>query len=242
MLIDPILRAQKRDRNTLIKEIFNPTINLIENFIKEFDIPDIFAKIRMVREFDKIEAYYAEILKDFLIDRISNTINLTLNTYADLLNDPLEDPLLNQLYWSLLHDITDLPFHHLTLEQRIDRSIRHTFRNIEMTTHNVLITPDSTPDQLIRGIRACFLSFGQVSGGSALVWVNRILIGEQNRAYQTAAKAFLKEAGLTHGKWVNHPDKPLSQVCHDLEGTYLLDQLPDYPYPGCTCSIEPIYK
>jgi hypothetical protein len=242
MIIDPILRAQNHDRKALITEIFNPTINLVENFIKEFDILNIFAKIRMIREFDKIEAYYAEILKSFLIDRISNTLNLTLSTYSDLLHDPLNDTHLEHLYWSLLHDIVNLPFYNLTLEQRIDRSTRHTFKQIEIITHNVLTAPDSTPDHLIRGIRACFLSYGQVSGGSALVWDTRILIGEQNRAYQMAAKAFMKEAGLTHLKWVNHPDKPLSQVCQDLEGTYLLDETPNYPYPGCTCSLEPLHK
>lgn len=252
MIIDPILKAQTRDRVDLINEIFQPTIKLLEKSIKQFDILNIFAKIRMMRLVDYEELRFSEHLKTFLLDKIITSINLTLTSYQTLLNNPLDQPTLERLYWSLLQDIVYTPFHNLTLEQRIDRSVRHTFKHIETLTHNALIEGSGpnlmmtgyNPHRLIRDIKSCFLSYGQVSGGSAVVWNTRILIGEQNRAYQLTAKAFMKEAGVTHIKWVPHPSKPLSALCEEYstihDGIWLIDEVPDYPYPGCCCSLEPL--
>lgn len=247
MINDPILILQKRDRTEMIREIFHPTINLVETFIKEFDILNIFVKIRMMRLLKQAEVEFADNLKDFLLDKISNVINMTLTSYQTLLDEPLEDDALETLYWSLLQEIAYTPFYHLTLEQRIIRSVRHTFGHIETLTHTALIygssKPEgSNPNHLIRDIKSCFLSTGQVSGGSGLLWMTRILVGEQNRAHQLAAKAFMKKAGITKAKWIQHPDKPMSTVCTGHEGIYLLNELPEYPYPGCTCSLEPLYK
>lgn len=243
MIIDPILVAQRHHKIELVKNIINPTIKSIDSFIKQYDNLDIFAKIRMTRDLEKIHKIFAESLYDFLLDRISYIINLTLTQYQTLLNEPLDNPTLENLYWQTLSEIILMPFHHKTLEDRVYRSAFHTFRNVEQTLHTAL-TFKQTPNQLVKGIKLCFNSTGQVSGGSALMWNTRILVGEENRAYQEAAKAFMKSAGISHIKWVPHDEKPSSDLCEHYalhnDGLWPIHSVPDYPYPGCCCSLEPI--
>mgnify|MGYP001600438323 CR=1 FL=1 len=58
------------------------------------------------------------------------------------------------------------------------------------------------------------------------------------QAYALAIKALAKQAGVTQMRWSLSASHPREDICDELEGVYLIEELPDYPaHPRCLCEL-----
>jgi hypothetical protein len=242
-MIHALLEQQTKDKKVLTTKILKPTQKVVENVIKEYDNLDIFAKIRLERELESIKPSFSDDLKTFLFDRIQNAIDLTLTTYLNHLSKThtFNQKQISELHWECLLAIVAEPFMGMILEERVDRSVNHTFTNL-MKDISFAVATHGIAKQTAQETKPQFLTNGQVVGGSALLWNTRLLVGEQNRAYQLTAKRLLQLAEIEEVLWVPHEDKPSSAQCLEYakQGSFKLKDIPNYPHTGCCCSLVPI--
>lgn len=226
-----------------MNKYLKPTQKMVENLIKQYDNLDIFAKIRLERELESIRPTFSEDLKTFLFDKINNAIDLTLTSYQNYLSEThtFSQKQIAELHWECLLEMVTESFMGKNLNERVDRSINHIFTNLKKEISFAVAT-HGIAKQTARETKPQFLTNGQVTGGSALLWTTRLLVGEQNRAYQLTARKLMQLAEIEKVAWVPHSDKPSSPQClsYAEKGIFKLNEIPDYPHPGCCCSLVPI--
>jgi len=111
------------------------------------------------------------------------------------------------------------------------------------------------------------ISFNKYGGKNSLYKkLDRILISDSNKTSQEAVKIFGKDNNILFYKWNTSghyvPNKTRDEICQvyarqvsaevsreaiskklslgNLQGIYLLENLPSYPHPNCECWIAPI--